>query len=44
MFSCQDSEGSDCSDRGMSVKSEVGCLSMLKKGLKILADIFFFFL
>ena len=40
VLSCQESERSDCSDRGMSVKSEVGCLSVLKKGQKILADFF----
>jgi hypothetical protein len=40
VLSCQESEGSDCRDRGMSVKSEVGCLSVLKKCQKILADIF----
>jgi len=40
MLSCQESEGSDYRDRGMSVKSEVGCLSVLKKCQKILADFF----
>lgn len=40
VLSCQESEGSDCRERGMSVKSEVGCLSVLKKCQKILADIY----
>jgi hypothetical protein len=31
VLSCQESEGSYCRDRGMSVKSEVGCLSVLKE-------------
>lgn len=40
VLSCQETERSDCRDRGMSVKSEVGCLNVLKKCQKILADFF----